>query len=86
MNATLNSIVLEYVEISMSRRKQENFVSGKANFAVGCGRSGEKFNDGLKQNFPFAARQWKSQHALRPPMILLNCFLPRQLFAAKSAD
>ena len=39
---------LEHVEISMLRRKQENFVSGKANFAVGCGRSGEKFNEGLK--------------------------------------
>jgi len=38
----------EHVEIFMLRRKQEKFVSGKANFAVGCGRSGEKFNDDLK--------------------------------------
>jgi len=36
--------VLEHVEIFLPRRKQENFIFGKANFAVGCGRSGEKFN------------------------------------------
>ena len=35
---------LEYVEIFLPRRKRENFIFGKANFAVGCGRSGEKFN------------------------------------------
>jgi hypothetical protein len=38
----------EHVEFFMLRRKQKNFISGKANFAVGCGQSGEKFNEGLK--------------------------------------
>jgi hypothetical protein len=39
---------LEHVEFFMLRRKQKNFISGKANFAVGCGQSGEKCNEGLK--------------------------------------
>jgi len=30
----------EHVEIFLPRRKRENFIFGKANFAVGCGRSG----------------------------------------------
>jgi len=38
----------EHVEFFMLRRKQKNFISGKTNFAVGCGQSGEKFNEGLK--------------------------------------
>ena len=36
---------LEFVQISMMRRKRENFVSDEANFAAGCGQSGEKFNE-----------------------------------------
>jgi len=32
------------LSFSLPRRKRENFIFGKANFAAGCGRSGEKFN------------------------------------------
>jgi len=41
----LSEQALEHVEFFMLRRKQKNFISGKANFAVGCGQSGEKFNE-----------------------------------------
>jgi len=38
----------EHVEFFMLGRKQKNFISGKANFAVVCGQSGEKFNEDLE--------------------------------------
>ena len=35
---------LEHVGVFMIERRRANFVSDEANFAVGCGQSGEKFN------------------------------------------
>ena len=60
---------LEYVQISMMSRERGNFIPAKANFAAGCGQSGEKFNAGWN-------KICRSQAIDRILNILLACWSP----------
>jgi hypothetical protein len=44
INIQMSERILEIVQILILRRNWKNFIFNKANFAVECGRFGEKFN------------------------------------------